>query len=453
LAGTQDSVVVLDFGQPTDDKSGYGANLFGFGPVTTTQIANAVEQFAVGYVACAGSDQNSHLRIGIGTSNYGSKVYYMHGKAWAKMVNSVNTWIKRQGYFSRLDTVGASDMELSWNTAANTRDWVDGYDSSNSYALYNYGDAAGCPTRAYPNWSCGPPWTREDVWYISFGVGAAYPLPLIYARDGGNAQQWALLSLYSYTQHGSRVDIKGSFTQYQACQQFPDGCGIGLNNSPSQGWTQLETELNRDGRTAQSLTWSTDIKWQWSGSGSNISGQTILPISQTQLEINQLQDMLAGGQVDDLTRRSLNEKLSMARQVAADQAAEKANPSIQVAAQRPTPSPVEDPLFREGIFNGDEGLFHSGQMEIINYWQGKQDSNYLQTFAGAEESGSQQGVLVLLTTSADKQHSTTSMYLTPIKGGAVRIIEARDLQLILAAADGTIFKFDLKTKQLSNLPK
>jgi hypothetical protein len=249
------------------------------------------------------------------------------------------------------------------------------------------------------------------------------------------------------------MDIKGSFTQYQACQQFPDGCGTGLNNTPSQGWTQLKNELNRDSRTAQILTWSTDIKWQLSGSGSNVSGQTISPISQTQIEIIQLQGMLAGGQVDEMTRHSLAEKLAIARQVAADQAAERANPSIQAAAQRPTPSPVEDPVFRAGIISGHEGLFHSGQMEIINYWQGKQDSNYIQAYAGAEKNGSQQGVLVLLTTSADKQQSAIRTYLTPIKGGAVRIIEARDMQLILAAADGTILKFDLNTKKLSIIPK
>ena len=450
LAGVQDSVVVLDFGQPTDDESGYGANLFGYGPGTTAQIANAVEQFAVGYLSCAGTDLNSHLRIGIGTSNYGSKVYYMHGKAWAKMVNDVNHWIKVQGYFSRVDAVGASDMEISWNIPDNTRGWVDGYDTSNLYALYNYGDAAGCPTRSYPNWSCNPPWTREDVWYVSFGVGAAYPLPLIYSRDGGNAQQWALLSLYSYTQHGARMDIKGSFTQYQACQQFPKGCGTGLNNSPSQGWTQLKNELNRDSRTAQTLTWVTDIKWQLSGSGSDVSSQVISPGSQTQAEISQLQNMLEGGQVDDLTRLSLAEKLVIARQIAADQETERANPAFQTAAHLPTPSPVEDPLFHEGIFTGHEGLFHSGQMEIINYWQGKQDSSFIQVFAGAEEAGSQQGVLVLMTTSADKLKSVIDTYPVPNKGGAVRIIGDQDTQLILEAADGTQLKFDLKTKQFTN---
>jgi hypothetical protein len=261
LSGAQDSVVVLDFGQPTDDSSGYGANLFGLGPAVTSEIANAVEQYALGYLVCSGEDQSSHLTIGIGTSNYGSKVYYMHGKAWAKMVNDVNSWLIAQGFFNRVDAVGASDMELGWNSPTITRDWVDGYDSSNKYALFNYGDAAGCPTRAFPNWTCSPPWTQEDVWYVSFGVGPAYPLPLIYARDGGNAQQWALLSLYSYTHHGQRMDIKGAFTQWQACQQFPLGCGKGLDNTPEQGWQQLQTELNRDVRTRQGLIWSTDIKW------------------------------------------------------------------------------------------------------------------------------------------------------------------------------------------------
>jgi hypothetical protein len=261
LPGTQDSVVVLDFGQPTDDASGYGANLFGMGPATLDKIEIAVEQFAVGYLACVGIDTTSHLRIGVGTSNYGNKVYYMHGKNWAKMVNAINTWLQNQGYFSRVDAAGASDLELGWNSPTATRDWVDGYDSSNQYILLNYGDANGCPTLAFPDWDCLDPWTQDDVWYISFGVGASYPLPLIYATDDGNAQQWYLLSLYAFLIHGTRMDIQGAFTQWQACQQFPSGCGTGLDNSPAQGWTQLWTELNSDDRTSQGLKWSTDIKW------------------------------------------------------------------------------------------------------------------------------------------------------------------------------------------------
>lgn len=269
LAGIQDSIIVLDFGMPTDDDDGYGANMFGYGPILLNEIEVVVEEVAVGYLACVGSDTTSHLRIGVGTNNYMTSAriatfnYYMHARYWAKMVNNINTWLKAEGFFSRVDAAGASDLELGWNTPTNTRAWVDGYDSSNSYPFYDYGDAQGCPTRDYPHWSCDPePWSQEDLWYVSFGVGPAYPLPLIYATNGVNAEQWALLSLYAYQTHGVRMDIKGAFTQWQACQQYPGGCGDYLDNTPAQGWTQMYNELNRDPRTAQTLRWSTDIKWK-----------------------------------------------------------------------------------------------------------------------------------------------------------------------------------------------
>jgi len=237
LAGKQDMVVVLDFGAPTNDSSGVGADLFGKGPVTTAKIASAVEQFGVGYLACTGTDQDSHLRIGIGTSNYGDEINFTTGRGWAYMVNNVNAWFISKGYFARVDAVGASDIELSWNKPdPTTLDWADGYDSVNSYDFYDYGDLAGCPTAKYYYWTCNNSWTQEYIWYVSFGLGASYPLPLIYAENGINAQQWAYLSLYAYKNKGARMEFKGAFTQWQACEQYPDGCGSGLDNTPAQGW-------------------------------------------------------------------------------------------------------------------------------------------------------------------------------------------------------------------------
>lgn len=120
---------------------------------------------------------------------------------------------------------------------------------------YDWGDAGGCP----PYGSCNNGWTQGDVWYISWGASPSWPLPLIYNTVGANADQWYNLSLYSYLNHGGRMDIRGSGTEYQACQQR-DYCS-GIDNTPAQGWTQLWTALNNDSRTAQSLRWSTDVKW------------------------------------------------------------------------------------------------------------------------------------------------------------------------------------------------
>lgn len=259
LPGAQDSIVVLDFGRPVQTGSTYGASLFGFGTASVDQIAEAVKEFGEWYVECSRSDRDSRLRIGVGTTNYGSQVTYAHGRAWAGMVNDINAWFERKGYIQRVRAAGASDMELGWNGPLVTRAWVDGYDEVNLYELYNFGDAAGCPSRSYPHWSCSGGWTQEDIWYVSYGVGAAYPLPLIYATSGINAEQWYFLSLYAYRQHGMHLDIKGAFTQYQACQQRGN-CAY-IDNKPQQGWRQLYNELNSDARTAQKLRWSTDIKW------------------------------------------------------------------------------------------------------------------------------------------------------------------------------------------------
>lgn len=265
--GTQDNVVILTFGQPWFQNNTYGALMWGTGGgtqfISTAQIAEAAKQFGKGYWVCVGSDTASQLYLAIGTSNYGNHVTYTHGQVWAQMVNDVGAWLNANGYSGQVKIRGANDMELDWNSPSITHAWVNGYASAYQYPLYNFGDAAGCPSPTYPNWDCGtsarPEWTSEDVWYISWGAAPAYPLPQIYTTNGVQAGQWYYLSLYSHTNHNNRMMIQGSLTQSQACQQR-GGCS-GMNNTPNQGWLQLWNVLNSDTRTAQSLRWSTDMKW------------------------------------------------------------------------------------------------------------------------------------------------------------------------------------------------
>ncbi len=130
--GPQDSLVLLDFGYPTFNNGKYGANLLGYGAVTTDQITSAALQFAWGYYVCTGSDYKSHLRIGIGTNNYPgddhSSVTFEHGAAWAKMINQMNDWLAAQKVSAQVDFAGANDIELSWNKPAPSIAWVDGYE-------------------------------------------------------------------------------------------------------------------------------------------------------------------------------------------------------------------------------------------------------------------------------------------------------------------------------------
>jgi hypothetical protein len=270
----ENGVIVLDFGKPEQSGSTYGASLFGFGFRSTAQIETAVKQFLRGYWDC--SPSGAYIVLAIGTSNCGppvcgpSAVNNAHGQAWAQMVNNVATWISLPpSYASKMSVAGANDIEMDFNTSTNTRAWVDGYDAVNNWPYYNFGDCAGCPY-VLPSGggcpSCTPNngWTKDDVWYVSWGAPPAWPLPEIYRTDGVNAWQWQRMSLYSYENHGARMYIKGSFTQWAACQGT-GGTDIqcrndGLDNRPEAGYLQLYNALSSNPNTTlSSLPWSTDI--------------------------------------------------------------------------------------------------------------------------------------------------------------------------------------------------
>jgi hypothetical protein len=244
----QAGIVVLDFGQPWWDGYNYGSIIFGSNTFRSVwDIEVAAESWIDGWWWCTPS-YTPHIRLAIGTSNYLGYTGYGHGQAWAQMVNDVGGYVQSMGYSSQVDVAGASDMELDWNSASITRAWADGYDSADNWPYYNYGDAAGCP----PYGSCDNGWRQEDVWYVSWGVLPAYPLPEIYTD--ATSREWYRLSLYGYTYHGQAILISGTMTQWAAM-------GYCCTNTPSQGYNQLNNKLNRDWRTRQTIPWSTDITW------------------------------------------------------------------------------------------------------------------------------------------------------------------------------------------------
>jgi hypothetical protein len=276
-AEKRDDLIVLDFGWPQlqKDTGTHGTQLFsdymaGKTFATNSQIAQAVQAFAQGYHDQVSQKQNiahSQLVIAIGTNNK-QGISNASGQTWAALVDQVNTWVKQQ-QDAEIKIAAASDMELGWNTAQNTRSWVDGYkayfSSNGKFAptLYNYGDAAGCP----PYGRCNGGWTQDDVWYISWGSGVSAPLPEIYTTTGSQAKEWANLVKYSFTKDPNHpMIIAGVMTQYQSCLDQNDHSGT--DNTPAQGRSQLWNALNADEQTAQTLKnpqtlrWVTDITWQ-----------------------------------------------------------------------------------------------------------------------------------------------------------------------------------------------
>ena len=269
-SGTQDNVVVLLFGQPAY-SSGYGTYVWGSrggGPyqfLSTSLIANTMEQFGKGYYICTGSDTSSQLYLAAGVNNYGSNVSNAHGSAWATMTTTISSWITTNNYASQVKIRAAADIEPDFGTATNAIAWVNGYNANygSGLWLYNVGAASGCPYTGTPTSSspCNNNWTVDNIWYVSWGQVPFYVIPEIYNTASVNAEQWYLISLYSVLYQGGKISYPGTLTQYQACQQM-GGCS-GTNNSPSQGWTQLFNAVGADSRTAlSSIRWSTDIMWR-----------------------------------------------------------------------------------------------------------------------------------------------------------------------------------------------
>jgi len=201
----------------------------------------------------------------IGTNNYGGLVTSQNGSVWATMVNSVNDWlIHNNNYFYRVKAVGGSDMELGYNNYNTTLNWVTGYESTNLYALHDFGDAHGCPTEREPvgiNGLCQVSetvtWYQSQVWNISYN-NSREAFPLIYNTRGTNAKQWYSLSAFSYVNHGAHMPIFGAVTEMQACLDR-GGC-VEIDNTPAMGYPQLQYWLNQDPDTAHDLMWSTDFR-------------------------------------------------------------------------------------------------------------------------------------------------------------------------------------------------
>jgi hypothetical protein len=252
----RDAGVILDFGDPARTDAGYGSLIFSGRFLSAAGIRRAAEAYGSGYWACSPAD--STLRIVVGTTNHGSRVSFGHGAAWAKLVDAVNGYYRANCCIaSQVAAVGGIDSELDWNPPSVTRAWTDGYDSVNNWLYLNFGDAAGCPPAGF----CNGGWSYADIWYVSWGNPAAWPMPQMYNELGTQAAQWERIDLWSVATHGARMDFRGSLAQHQACLDLAVPCG-GVDNGADEAWTQLYSALNSQPSTAQPLRWSSDMSWR-----------------------------------------------------------------------------------------------------------------------------------------------------------------------------------------------
>ena len=455
---TRQTVVVLDFGSPKKVGSEYGTDLFWMGPVTITQITAAVKNFGMGYYTCVADNHQSQLYVGIGTTNYHTSIsnttdFWNHGVAWANMVNAVNAWYISQGISGQVLAVGADDVELSWNSPAISKAWVNGYYSTHKYDWYDFGTLDGCANRSYPTYDkCGNGWTRDDAYYVVYGTAPAWPLPEIYLENGVNAQQWALLSLYSAMYKGYTFQFIGVFTQAQACAQSPGQC-TGVDNSPAAGWNQLYDQLSADPRTYNIPTWSTDIKW-WDGLavGPTVASKNPPDLTYSQdtsslyqgLRDSLLSDLYRPG-LPDQARQVLTEKLDNVNRVLSDQAAGAAHPAPKNTKALPATPKVIDSSFPVGIFDGAGGAFHAWEGNFNNHWQGMVNGEFEFVSAGSQSDDPNQGIVMVMTVSGDRLKVQKNIYTAPAGSGSLSVSKVAWPLVTLSSSNGQTYIFNVQS--------
>jgi hypothetical protein len=285
-AGLQDAVVIIDFGNPKYDGINYGTILKNYNetiPATINEIEAASKEFLRGYHE--NHINGTRLTLAIGTTNEGLDVTMSsdHGSQWAQMVIRIDSYIS--SWADHEAVAAAIDIEMNWNNPTVTKDWVNGYDGvAGRKNYYNFGTCDSC-SNIFFDWTPPFPWTKDDIWFVSYGPTSAYTLPEIYdsyLNQGINASQWQRIKEYGitctnnclpsqYPYSGYRgIYFLGSLTQYDACNDdynnpkgAPECRANGQDNSPSTGWQLFWTALNRAPTvTQQNLKWSTDMSWK-----------------------------------------------------------------------------------------------------------------------------------------------------------------------------------------------
>jgi len=245
-ATLQGSEVILDFGVQWSDNSRTttinGINL------SIAQIENMVEQFAIQYYYCTGSDITTTVRLGIGTNNSTGAESSSMGSGWAGVVVAVQNWLTNNGYENTQQEaiVGANDIEAAarfsgTGSQPKAINWANGFTNHGGAVYVNYGSADGCP----PYGSCVNGWTQAGTYQVSWGIRAAYVLPeiyyaVIYSGDtkGGQPSQWAQIAVYGHVHYGGYIQFDGPLDEHDLATS---------TLTSAQAWTDFWNALNKAG--------------------------------------------------------------------------------------------------------------------------------------------------------------------------------------------------------------
>ena len=164
------------------------------------------------------------------------------------------------------------------------------------------------------------------------------------------------------------------------------------------------------------------------------------------LEIRNLEQMLDGDDLDEITRKALEEKLNMARTVINERTITAASWSARAESILPPAQQYNEKHFPEGVFEGGEGFISSSEAYIHNRWQKTIEDGFIQVFAGFSAKNPLQGVLYIAETSADRMDTKIQAVYPGEQDGGFRIVEADDGVLILESQN-MLYCFDVLQRQ------
>lgn len=275
--------VVLAFGGPVWDSTLFwGVDPPGFASFWTVgQVEARAKEFARGVYECRTASTSIAVVIGTSNDHFASGVTSGNGIAWATMVKAVQSYITAWPSWSPwVNAYGGNDVEPSFSTSTQMRNWYSGYGSvSSARRVYNFGSADACPQSyalsggAYVSGQtataggCLNGWTQDDVYHASWGHLLAWNIPEIYTNYDSSgafsaqAIQWERIVRYAKLRYSRTMLVSGVMVQYLACQEV--GCDATLDNTATQGYDQLWAALQYvdGGSGAQTPNWLTDISW------------------------------------------------------------------------------------------------------------------------------------------------------------------------------------------------
>jgi hypothetical protein len=161
--------------------------------------------------------------------------------------------------------------------------------------------------------------------------------------------------------------------------------------------------------------------------------------------VDNMQQKLMDPKLDPAARESLMEKIDLAQKADADQKAGETGPAPKAAPDFGSqPQSKVMTQVETGIFPGSEGMIRPSQAQINNYWQGLVGGQIVMVFAGASAEDPNQGLVVVVTTSADPNVSDIQFKTVTAPGasGSLRVVDEGDGVIRLQNPQGIELRFD-----------